>query len=85
MLGKLPQSTFGELAKDDSFVSDLDNVWSHFSQYMERQAWYQKNHSDKKGFLTAYFSAEYGIDEGLPVYSGGLGVLAGQQKLADLR
>jgi starch phosphorylase len=29
------------------------------------------------GFLVAYFSAEFGVDESLPLYSGGLGVLAG--------
>lgn len=77
MLGKLPQSTFEEAARDESFVADLEQVHEHFSHYMERQAWFDTNHADKKGFLTAYFSAEYGIDEGLPIYSGGLGILSG--------
>ncbi|MHC4711685.1 MAG: alpha-glucan family phosphorylase [Planctomycetota bacterium] len=77
MLGKLPQSTFEEAAADDSFVAELERVYEHFREYMKRQAWFQRTHGDVKGSLTAYFSAEYGIDEGLPIYSGGLGILSG--------
>lgn len=51
-----------------------------FKAYMnrghEKTTWYAKNHSDLKGPI-AYFSAEFGIHEALPIYSGGLGILAG--------
>jgi glycogen phosphorylase len=38
--------------------------------------WWERAHGDE-GFLVAYFSPEFGIEASLPVYSGGLGVLAG--------
>ncbi|MCD6406077.1 MAG: alpha-glucan family phosphorylase [Planctomycetes bacterium] len=77
MLGRLSQKDFDEAAQDESFVADLERVYEHFQDYINRQNWYTKKHGDKQGFLTAYFSCEYGIDEGLPIYSGGLGILSG--------
>lgn len=77
MLGKIEQEKFEEAAEDESFVAELEHVYERFSEYMKRQTWYDRSHGDEKGFLTAYFSAEYGIDEGLPIYSGGLGILSG--------
>jgi starch phosphorylase len=41
------------------------------------QTWWARDHGGENGFLTAYFSMEFGIGEDLPVYSGGLGILAG--------
>ena len=48
--------------------------------------WWARDHGDEDRFLTAYFSMEFGIGEDLPVYSGGLGVLAGDhlKAAADL-
>jgi glycogen phosphorylase len=40
------------------------------------QSWWSRTH-DETGFLVAYFSPEFGVEASLPVYSGGLGVLAG--------
>ena len=39
-------------------------------------SWWRRTHGDT-GFLVAYFSPEFGLSEALPIYSGGLGVLAG--------
>jgi glycogen phosphorylase len=39
--------------------------------------WWQRSHGDAHGCVIAYFSMEFGVDESLPIYSGGLGVLAG--------
>ena len=39
--------------------------------------WWQRAHAGSDGMLVAYFSMEFGVDESLPIYSGGLGVLAG--------
>ncbi len=39
--------------------------------------WWQRAHDDERELLVAYFSMEFGVDEKLPIYSGGLGVLAG--------
>lgn len=58
----------------------LESVYSRFSAYMnrrqEQKTWYQKTFKEVNGSI-AYFSAEYGIHEALPIYSGGLGVLSG--------
>ncbi len=77
MLGLIPQERFEELAQDDSFVANMDRVHEEFKQYMSSPTWFQKMHPDAVNRIMAYFSMEYGIDVGLPIYSGGLGVLAG--------
>lgn len=80
MLGKVPQERFKELAKDDSFVANVERVYADMKNYLKRSKWFErafKSDEDKSNFQVAYFSCEYGLDEGLPVYSGGLGVLSG--------
>ena len=44
---------------------------------MQREGWFSKSFPEAAGARIAYFSMEYGIHECLPIYSGGLGVLAG--------
>ncbi len=77
MLGLVPQARLKELAQDDSFLANLERVQADMRDYMERNKWYQRNYADVKDFQVAYFSCEYGLDEGLPIYSGGLGILSG--------
>jgi starch phosphorylase len=40
-------------------------------------SWWERKHSGEEDFLVAYFCMEFGLDESMPLYSGGLGVLAG--------
>ncbi|MBP2676541.1 MAG: alpha-glucan phosphorylase, partial [Deltaproteobacteria bacterium] len=77
MLGTVPQADLLAAAKDESFVANVERVYSSFQQYMKSPSWFSEAHGAEAGFQTAYFSCEYGIDEGLPIYSGGLGVLSG--------
>jgi len=77
MLGMLPQQCFDDAVKDDSFLSWMDRVYEDFRRYLSMQTWWQEAHGDKSDCRIAYFSMEYGIDEGLPIYSGGLGMLSG--------
>ena len=42
-----------------------------------KNTWFRKNFPENKSDEIAYFSAEYGLDEILPIYSGGLGILSG--------
>lgn len=42
-----------------------------------KTTWFKKNYPDNKNDLIAYFSAEYGLDQILSIYSGGLGILSG--------
>jgi len=52
-------------------------VHAQFRAYMDAPTWFSKSYPDATGRTIAYFSTEFGIDVGLPIYSGGLGVLAG--------
>ncbi len=77
MLGMLPPETFEEAANDDSFVAELERVYENFSKYLSAPTWFQEAFPDDQKLQVAYFSMEYGLDEGLPIYSGGLGILSG--------
>lgn len=77
MLGRVPHSRLVELAKDDGFVANVERVHMNLKNYIASRKWFEHTHADRKDMLVAYFSCEFGLDEGLPVYSGGLGVLAG--------
>lgn len=78
------QERFHELSQDNSFTEQLEQLRQRFDQYMEKNdRWYhqlaESNEKNKETSqnLIAYFCAEYGIHESLPIYSGGLGILAG--------
>ncbi|MDH7484196.1 MAG: alpha-glucan family phosphorylase, partial [Spirochaetales bacterium] len=73
MLGMLSQERLDQLAADDAFMTDLEEVYARFQRYLKSKPWYRKN----RGGVIAYFSMEYGLDVSLPTYSGGLGVLSG--------
>ncbi|MBN1879550.1 alpha-glucan family phosphorylase [bacterium] len=77
LLSILPQSELDDASQDDSFVSNLERVYEKLQSYLNSRSWFQKTWPDRAGFLAAYFSCEYGLDECLPVYSGGLGILSG--------
>ena len=50
----------------------------NFDNYMKsKNTWFNKNYPENKENVIAYFSAEYGLDETIPIYSGGLGILSG--------
>ncbi len=77
MLGSLTQEDLEAAARDESFVANLKRVHENFTKYLKAPGWFQEAHGGEKDFLVAYFSCEFGIDEGLPIYSGGLGILSG--------
>ncbi len=77
LLARVHQARLDELAADDSFTSQLDAAWQTFQRYMKREGWFSRSFPEAAGARLAYFSMEYGIHECLPIYSGGLGVLAG--------
>lgn len=66
-------------SKDNDFEKDLFTIEEKLNIYTRRNdTWYQQTYKDADNKnLVAYFSAEYGIHESLPIYSGGLGVLSG--------
>ena len=82
LLGEVDQEKLKQASEDEGFLAHLDRVISDFDVYMNEPRWYQK-HGGVEGSAgnpetqIAYFSAEFGLTECLPVYSGGLGILAG--------
>ena len=68
-----------ELAiSDPTFLNQYDRVKNDFEGYMSnKNTWFAKKYPNNKQNVIAYFSAEYGLDEILPIYSGGLGILSG--------
>ncbi len=77
MLGRIDQSRLLEMAADDGFLTQLERVHSDLRAYLETPGWWYRTYDGPREIHMAYFSAEYGITECLPIYSGGLGVLAG--------
>ena len=66
------------LADDEGFVARLDEVLASFDRALSSEsAWFPANAPYSATLPIAYFSAEFGVHETLPVYSGGLGILAG--------
>ena len=70
ILDKVSIKRYQELAEDEEFVGRLDNVMREFDSYMEQK-------SKRTEPSVAYFCMEYGLDTSLRIYSGGLGILAG--------
>ncbi len=78
MLGSIPQAKLEAAARDRAFLANLDRVWEDFQEYMAgKETWFEALPEKPSDTLIAYFSAEFGLNECLPIYSGGLGVLAG--------
>jgi len=64
---------------DPVFREKVDGLLEASRQAAEAPAWFQKNHSEAQLTCAAYFSMEFMLSEALPIYSGGLGNVAGDQ------
>ena len=77
-LNRLPQRTLESLAGDEFFLERLKDLRKSLDSYLSRKtSSIPFPEEDAKEPVIAYFSFEYGISEALPIYSGGLGMLAG--------
>jgi starch phosphorylase len=77
MIASLPPQAFENAANDPDFLKLYDAVWESFSARMSSQSgWFPAAFPNLSGPI-AYFSAEYAFHASLPLYAGGLGVLAG--------
>lgn len=77
LLGQVSQSRLAHLSTEESFLAHLERVLDKLEDYMTGTTWYQSQCGGNPALRVAYFSAEYGLTDGLPIYSGGLGILAG--------
>ena len=68
-----------QLLDNPAFLADYEEILREFDAYMANGAdhWFARHHGDELQGPIAYFCAEYGFHESLGIYSGGLGVLAG--------
>ena len=77
LLGSVPQERLNALAKNQGFLAELKKASEKLQSYLEGPTWFDSVCPKSTKMTLAYFSAEFGIHECLPIYAGGLGILAG--------
>ena len=77
LLGSVSQTRLQALARNESFLNELEQAKEALRSYLEAPTWYDRVCPQTTRPVVAYFSAEFGLHECLPIYSGGLGILAG--------
>ena len=77
-LKQVSQERLEEAEKNVEFLKQYDKIVENFESYQNsKSTWFSKRYPENKNDLIAYFSAEYGLDQILSIYSGGLGILSG--------
>ncbi len=69
--------TLQTLAKDTDFLRELKKLVAAREQYLGSPGWYARHYGKAPLRQVAYFSMEFGLCDALPLYAGGLGMLAG--------
>jgi len=77
MLKRIDEQRLIDAASDPAFLDSLTRVLAAFDAYHAEPPFRQGAGGFKPDELVAYFCAEFGVHESLPLYSGGLGILAG--------
>jgi len=77
-LKRLSREALLEAISREEVVTLYRHVISEFDSYLNpKNTWFSDHYPGWRDMLVAYFSAEFGLHESIPIYSGGLGVLAG--------
>jgi len=79
LLSRVSPARLATLAGDKRFLRTMERASADLAEYLAADLWYQGWSADKPHAPQAigYFSAEFGVSQVLPQYSGGLGILAG--------
>ena len=81
MLTRVPAGRLAEAARDEAFLAQMRSELGDLRTYMDSGRWFQRTvpgaQGEGEGSSIAYFSMEFGVTPTLPIYSGGLGILAG--------
>src|SRR5215211_4692155 len=78
LLRQIARSRLSQAAKNKAYMTLYNDVFDDFdSSINETETWTSQIHPELNRRPVAYFSMEFGLHETLPIYSGGLGVLAG--------
>jgi len=77
-LREIGRARLNQAAKDKEYLAIYDRIFEQFDSYIaQNDPWSARVHPELTNRPIAYFSMEFGLHETLPIYSGGLGVLAG--------
>ena len=77
-LKQIEQEKLEQAAQNPEILRLYKTNLENFENYMKsKSTWFSRQYPENKDDVIAYFSAEYGLDETIPTYSGGLGVLSG--------
>ncbi|MGC9157380.1 MAG: alpha-glucan family phosphorylase [Terracidiphilus sp.] len=79
MLQTVSRERLASLACDEQFRKRLDEVILRKQRREETTSWFERTHSTPPFTRVAYFSMEFMLNDALPIYSGGLGNVAGDQ------
>ena len=79
VLQTVSQERLNQLWADESFRQRVEELLAEQREAAAQPRWFQNAHADAPLRLAAYFSMEYMLSEALPIYSGGLGNVAGDQ------
>jgi starch phosphorylase len=79
VLQTVSRNKLREAMADDEFRKNVDDLLHARRHTTQAAAWFQKVHPDANLTSVAYFSMEFMLSEALPIYSGGLGNVAGDQ------
>lgn len=72
-LKNVSQEKLEQVSIDEEFLRKYDEIVNYYDSYMNsKNTYFLKNFPNNKDDVIAYFSAEYGLDETIPIYSGGL-------------
>ncbi len=78
LVRELSKERQSRLVEDPIYMARLNACWEDLKSYMTASTWFDERFPDEaEKTRVAYFCAEFGIHESLPIYSGGLGILAG--------
>ncbi|MGH7230530.1 MAG: DUF3417 domain-containing protein, partial [Nitrospiraceae bacterium] len=78
LLQDLKPERLAALAQDQVFIRQYAAVLKSYDQYVTGEGtWFLSQHPGLRNRAIAYFSAEFGLHNSVPIYSGGLGILAG--------
>jgi starch phosphorylase len=77
LLRRISLERLEHATNDSAFLTHLDEARDDLRRYMTEPGWFKRSYPDHPDFAVAYFCMEYGLSACLPIYSGGLGVLAG--------
>ncbi|CAB4242827.1 Glycogen phosphorylase/Starch phosphorylase [Methylacidimicrobium sp. AP8] len=77
LLESVSESRLEQLRGSPVFLEELQSQLAKRKAYLEHPTWFETTESLHGLGRIAYFSMEFGLSEALPIYSGGLGILAG--------